>query len=212
MPTHTKQFTYQAVYFFQFLLPANEKTFLVFHAVPLPTITSLFYQYSLLYRLPLMSVQGQIGQDDQAILSQHLKQRRLSELLVYVESITFTTTLYILTHAVTQTTPVIRVQFTLFIQRHAKNKTHYFEHGSLHTLLYNQEEQGDSPLRVIRLFLTAEITLSPEISIPSAQSPTKIWSIERLLLYSVHGTDIWSKERPRKGNTGCSIVRCATSA
>ena len=29
-----------------------------------------------------MSVQGQIGQDDQAILSQHLKQRRLSELLV----------------------------------------------------------------------------------------------------------------------------------
>ena len=82
-----KPFTYhcyQTVYlhFFQFLLPANEKTFLVFRAVPLPTITSLFYQYSLLYRLPVVSVQGQIGQDDQAILSQHLKQRRLSELLV----------------------------------------------------------------------------------------------------------------------------------
>ena len=54
-----------------------------------------------------MSVQGQIGQDDQVILSQHLKQRRLLELLVYVESITFTTTLYILTHAETKTTPVI---------------------------------------------------------------------------------------------------------
>ena len=86
---------YQAISFFPFLLPANKKTFLVFHAVPLPTITSLFYQYSLLYRLPLMSVQGQIGQDDQAILSQHLKQRRHSELLVYVEPITFTTTLYL---------------------------------------------------------------------------------------------------------------------
>ena len=50
-----------------------------------------------------MSVQGQIGQDDQAILSQHLKQRRLSELLVCrVDNIHNYT---ILSQAETKTTP-----------------------------------------------------------------------------------------------------------
>ena len=49
---------------------------------------------------------------------------------------------------------------SLYLSRHTP-KTRYFEQDSLHTLLlYNQEEPGDSLLRAIRLFLTAEITLA----------------------------------------------------
>ena len=107
-----------------------------------------------------MSVQGQIGQDDQVILSQHLKQRRLLELLVYVESITFTTTLYILTHAVTQTTPLYGFS-SLYLSRHTRKKNTLLRtRVTPHSLLYSQEKPGDTLLRVIRLFLTAEFTLA----------------------------------------------------
>ena len=76
-----KPFTYQAV---QFLLPEHEQTFLVFHAVPLPTIT-----YNKEH-------------------SRNTLNNKDFQNYSYVESITFTTTLYILTgHSETKTTPVI---------------------------------------------------------------------------------------------------------